>query len=294
MKKFYLLILSVVFFANIIEAKNNDEELQDGVYKLNGVVGLNLSQTALSNWSAGGENSVAGTGYLNASLRRKSGKWLWSNNLALEYGLTYTESNGTQKVSDKIDFSTQLGYKATDKWYYTVMGDLKTQFYKGYKYPDKSRYISKFFAPAYSNISVGMEYRPNDFYSVYISPLAGKMTFVQDDYLSSIGAFGVDTGDKFRAQFGAYVKARAQKTIMENVKLISSVDFYTAYDSSFGNVDINWDLMLSMKINKFLSATVNTTLKYDDDVKSVNAEGIQKGPKVQFKEMLGIGVAYNF
>lgn len=294
MKKFYLLILSVVFFANIIEAKNNDEELQDGVYKLNGVVGLNLSQTALSNWSAGGENSVAGTGYLNASLRRKSGKWLWSNNLALEYGLTYTESNGTQKVSDKIDFSTQLGYKATDKWYYTVMGDLKTQFYKGYKYPDKSHYISKFFAPAYSNISVGMEYRPNDFYSVYISPLAGKMTFVQDDYLSSIGAFGVDPGDKFRAQFGAYVKARAQKTIMENVKLISSVDFYTAYDSSFGNVDINWDLMLSMKINKFLSATVNTTLKYDDDVKSVNAEGIQKGPKVQFKEMLGIGVAYNF
>lgn len=294
MKKFYLLILSVVFFANIIEAKNNDEELQDGVYKLNGVVGLNLSQTALSNWSAGGENSVAGTGYLNASLRRKSGKWLWSNNLALEYGLTYTESNGTQKVSDKIDFSTQLGYKATDKWYYTIMGDLKTQFYKGYKYPDKSRYISKFFAPAYSNISVGMEYRPNDFYSVYISPLAGKMTFVQDDYLSSIGAFGVDPGDKFRAQFGAYVKARAQKTIMENVKLISSVDFYTAYDSSFGNVDINWDLMLSMKINKFLSATVNTTLKYDDDVKSVNAEGIQKGPKVQFKEMLGIGVAYNF
>lgn len=294
MKKFYLLILSVVFFANIIEAKNNDEELQDGVYKLNGVVGLNISQTALSNWSAGGENSVAGTGYLNASLRRKSGKWLWSNNLALEYGLTYTESNGTQKVSDKIDFSTQLGYKATDKWYYTVMGDLKTQFYKGYKYPDKSHYISKFFAPAYSNISVGMEYRPNDFYSVYISPLAGKMTFVQDDYLSSIGAFGVDPGDKFRAQFGAYVKARAQKTIMENVKLISSVDFYTAYDSSFGNVDINWDLMLSMKINKFLSATVNTTLKYDDDVKSVNAEGIQKGPKVQFKEMLGIGVAYNF
>lgn len=293
MRKIFLLVLAGFFVCNI-DAQDNEKELKDGVFKLNGVTGLNLSQTALSNWSAGGENSVAGTGYLNASLNRKSGKWLWSNNLALEYGLTYTESHGTQKVSDKIDFTTQLGYKATDKWYYTVMGDLKTQFYKGYKYPDKSRYISKFFAPAYSNISIGMEYRPNNFYSVYISPLAGKMTFVQDDYLSSIGAFGVDRGDKFRAQFGAYLKARAEKTIMENVKLISSVDFYTAYDSSFGNVDINWDLMLSMKINKFLSATVNTTLKYDDDVKSVNDEGIQKGPKVQFKEMLGIGIAYNF
>lgn len=174
------------------------------------------------------------------------------------------------------------------------MGDFKSQFYKGYNYPDKTNYISKFFAPAYSNLSLGLEYRPNTIFSVYLSPVAGKFTFVQDDYLSDLGAFGVDPGDKFRAELGAYLKARAEKDVMENVKVISTVDFFTAYDSSFGNVDVNWDLLISLKINKFLSASVNTTLKYDDDVKNVRKDGTLEGPKVQFKEVVGLGLAYNF
>ena len=290
------LFFTVAFFilAMGVYAQNDKDKLEDGKWYLKGVTGLNASQTAVSNWSAGGENAMAGTSYLNGSLVRKSGIWLFSNALALEYGLTNTKSLGTQKTSDKIDFTTQLGYSTNNKWYYTIMGDFKSQFYKGYNYPDKTNYISKFFAPAYSNISIGFEYRPNTSYSLYLSPLAGKLTFVEDDYLSSIGAFGVDPGDKFKAELGAYFKAHAEKTLMENVKAISTLDFFTAYDKSFGNVDVNWDLLISMKINKVLSASVNTTLKYDDDVKIVNEDGTTGGPKVQFKEMIGVGIAYNF
>lgn len=289
-------LLAIVFLGLTIGANAQDDKdkLEDGKWNLKGVAGVNISQTSVSNWSAGGENAMAGTAYLNGSLVRKSGNWLFSNALALEYGLTNTKSLGTQKVSDKIDFTTQLGYTTDNKWYYTIMGDFKSQFYKGYNYPDKKNYISKFFAPAYSNLSLGLEYRPNTIFSVYLSPIAGKFTFVEDDYLSGLGAFGVDPGDKFRAELGAYLKARAEKDIMENVKVISTVDFFTAYDSSFGNVDVNWDLLISMKINKFLSASVNTTLKYDDDVKNVRKDGTLEGPKVQFKEMLGVGLAYNF
>lgn len=280
------------------EIKVEKDTLKDGQFYLNGVTGFNLSQVALSNWSAGGESAYAGNIYLNGTLVRKSGNWLWANALALDYGLTRTETQGTQKVSDKLDFTTQLGYTTNNKWYYTIMGDFKTQFYKGYNYPDKEHYISKFMAPGYSNISLGLEYRPNESYSVYLSPVAGKFTFVQDDYLSDLGAFGVDPGDKFRAELGMYLKARAQKTLMENVTAITSVDFFTAYNKSFGNIDINWDLLISMKINKFLSASINTTLKYDDDVKVLktaeDGTEIKKGPKVQFKEMLGVGVAYSF
>lgn len=293
MKRLFLIALLGLSVIGV-RAQDDKEELVDGKWNLKGVTGLNMSQTAVKNWSAGGENALAGNIYLNGSLTRKSGNWLWTNTLALDYGLTRTDSKGVQKVSDKIEFSTELGYKATEKWYYTVMGDLKTQFYKGYNYPDKSQYISKFFAPAYSNISAGMQYRPNNNYMVYFSPVAGKLTFVEDDDLSRVGAFGVDPGDKFKAEFGAYLKARAEKTLMENVNVISTIDFFTAYDKTFGNVDINWDLMVSMKINKFLSATINTTLKYDDDVRSVDDDGNPRGPRVQFKEMLGIGVAYNF
>lgn len=294
MKRTTFIMCFALFISGIYAQEAKKDELVNGKWYVKGVTGLNTSQTAMSNWSAGGENSIAGTAYLNGSLKRKSGNWLWSNALSLEYGITNTKSLGTQKASDKIDFTTQLGYSTDNRWFYTVMGDFKSQFYKGYNYPDKAQYISKFFAPAYSNLSIGMDYRPNNNYSVYLSPVAGKLTFVEDDYLSSIGAFGVDKGDKFRAQLGAYLKARAEKGIMENVNLISTIDFFTAYDSSFGNVDINWDILVSMKINKYLTATLNTTLKYDDDVKSINDSGDPEGPKVQFKEMFGLGVAYNF
>ena len=57
---------------------------------------------------------------------------------------------------------------------------------------------------------------------------------------------------------------------------------------------MNWDVLINMKINKYLNATLNTTLKYDNDVKTFNDEGKKRGAKVQFKDILGSGVAYNF
>ena len=121
-----------------------------------------------------------------------------------------------------------------------------------------------------------------------------KMTFVTDDYLSDLGAFGVDPGDHFKIEGGAFVKARAELPVMENVNLITTADFFTPYSKDFGNIDVNWDVLISMKINKVLSATINTTLKYDNDVKTFDDNGVKKGAKVQFKEVLGIGLAYNF
>lgn len=293
MKRVYLAVaLAMVSLAGY--GQTDDKGYEEGKWVLKGITGINMSQTAVSNWSAGGENSLAGNAYLNGSLTHKSGHWLWINNLGLDYGLTKTKSLGVQKTSDKIAFSTQLGYKASEKWYYTAMADLNTQFYKGYNYPDKSHYISKFFAPAYSNVSLGMDFRPKSNYSLYLSPLAGKLTFVEDDYLANEGAFGVDPGDHFKAELGAYIKVKAEQKIMENVDLITSVDFFTPYDKQIGNVDVNWDVLVNMKINKYLSATLNTTLKYDNDVKTINDDGEKHGAKVQFKEVLGIGVAYNF
>ena len=134
-------------------------------------------------------------------------------------------------------------------------------------------------------------------------------TFVKDGYLSNEGAFGVDPGDRFRAEIGAYIyiKAKAEQKIMENVNLITNVDFFTPYNKQFGNVDVNWDVLINMKINKYLNATLKIKMpesgesnadlrphKYDNDVKTFNDEGKKRGAKVQFKDILGIGVAYNF
>ena len=293
MKRIYIVMLFAAL-ATITYAQTDDKGYQEGAWVLKGVTGLNMSQTAMANWSAGGENSIAGNAYLNASLTHKKGNWLWVTNMVLDYGLSKTKSQGMRKSSDKIGLSTQLGYSTDNVWFYTLMGDLNTQFAKGYDYPDKEHQISNFFAPAYSNIALGMEWRPKSNYSLLLSPVSTKMTFVTDDYLSDLGAFGVDPGDHFKIEGGAFVKARAELPVMENVNLITTADFFTPYSKDFGNIDVNWDVLISMKINKVLSATINTTLKYDNDVKTFDDNGVKNGAKVQFKEVLGIGLAYNF
>ncbi len=112
------------------------------------------------------------------------------------------------------------------------------------------------------------------------------MTFVEDDYLSEIGSFGVDPGDRFK-EMRRLSEGRAEMPLMENVSMITTADFFTPYSSQFGNVDVNWDVLISMKINKFLSATINTTLKYDNDVKTFEEDGTKEGRKFSSKKYWG-------
>jgi hypothetical protein len=213
----------------------------------------------------------------------------------MEYGLVKQGDEGVRKSIDKIEYNTKYGYKNGGNWYYTALLDFKTQFAKGYKYGDvEDVKISNFLAPAYINLSIGMDYKPNEVFSAYFSPVTGKMTIVNDDDLSDKGAFGVDPGDSFRSEFGAFSKMTLNKDIMENVNLKSTLDLFTNYSESFGNIDITWEVMLNMKINNFLTATVNTSLVYDDDVDYFNEEGVNKGPRIQFKEIIGVGLAYKF
>lgn len=274
------------------------QETQDTSYwKKGGMASLSFSQTSLSNWSGGGDNAISTNLQLNLFANYTKAKNAWDNTLKLEYGLLKQGDAGTRKSIDKIDFVTKYGHQASKKWYYSALLDFKTQFAKGYNYGknegDMDQKVSNFLAPAYILLSLGMDYKPNETFSAYLSPITGKTTIVNDDDLSDAGAFGVDKGDKIRNEFGALSKLTLKKTIAKNVDLKSTLDLFTAYDT-FGNIDVNWDLMINMKVNEFLTASINTTLVYDDDVVYTDKEGNPKGVKVQFKEVLGIGLAYKF
>ncbi len=294
MKKSFYLVALLLFTATFnIQAEEDAEEQKKWV--LDGVAGINASQTSLTNWSGGGENSLAGNAYLNGTLNYAKDKWAWDNALVLDYGLARTSSTGVRKSTDKIDFASKLGYKAVEKLFYTALFDFKTQFTDGYKYDGDDRHrISNFMAPAYGTISLGLDYKPTDKFSLYFSPIAGKMTWVRDKEFSDAGMFGVDPGDRFKGEFGAYLKTQYKVSPFENVDIVSKADFFTAYDKNFGNIDIDWDLMIGMKVNKYLSATFNTTLRYDDDVDFIDENGEHKGPRVQFRQILGVGLAYKF
>ena len=188
-------------------------------------------------------------------------------------------------------------YKASSLWAYAAELNFKSQFYKGYgKYPveDETKYISKFMAPGYLISSVGVNYtHPREDFKVLLSPMSEKMTFVTDRRLSDEGTYGVDQGKKVFAEFGALAKATYSKKFTENVLFGTELLLTSAY-RTFGNVDMDWRLSLDWKLNKYFTFKANTYLLYDDDIKFVDKDGTRKGPRVQFKEVIGLGFGYIF
>ena len=260
----------------------------------NGLAGFNLSQTAFTNWSAGGENTVADNIYFNGSLSYKKDKLSWTNDLSANYGQNFTDNNGWRKSIDNLNFASKLGHQITETVYYAALLDFKSQLADGYKYTDDDKtLVSKFLTPSYLTLSVGIDYKPNSHIAVYYSPVAGKLTMVTDTLLSE--AYGIDAGKKVKPQPGSIFKVNVDYTFFEDkVTLKSVLDLFTAYDDTFGKVDVNWDVLIGYNLTKLLTLTFQSTLKYDDDIKTVDSEGNIRGAKVQFKEMVGLGISYKF
>jgi len=281
-------------------------------WKIGGVVSVNGQQVSLTNWSAGGNNSISVAGLVNIFAKYKKGKSTWDNNLELGYGvINQGASKKWWKNDDKIQFSSKFGHQIKKSWYLTALADFRTQFTNGYNYPNDSIYISKFMAPGYALAAIGFDYKPNDKFSVFIAPVTGKFTFVNDDSLARYGAFGVQKeirdpyqGGKItqnylthREEFGAYLKMQYRTKVMENITFETILELFSNYMNNPQNVDVNWTTLTTFKVNKFISATLSTQLIYDDDIKVLRSSGDQKGtfgPDVQFKQVLGVGFSYKF
>ncbi len=289
MKKLKL-IIGLIMVAALTFAQDPAEG--DTLWKVTGVTSLSISQLSLTNWAAGGENSLSGNVLLKISPDYDDGTINWDNDLTLGFGLLKQGDNDMDKSDDQIELSSKFGYRASKNWFYTALLSFKTQFADGYSYPeDVKTKISGFMTPAYLNISLGFDYKPTDGFSLLIAPISSKMTFVMDETLSNEGAYGVPVGNSFRGEFGAYIKLAYKKEILKNVLLDTKVDFFSNYVENPQYVDVNWDLLLTFKVNEFISATLMTQLIYDYDIKF----GPEPGePKVQFKELFGLGLAYNF
>ncbi len=274
-----------------------------------GTTALNFSQVYLQNWAAGGQSSVSGTAMVNLFANYKSGNMTWDNTLDLAYGILRQGDQGVViKTDDRIDFMSKYGKKATEKWYYSGLVNFRTQFAPGYQIadgiPDQNNIISDLLAPAYTLAALGMDYKPSQKFTAFISPATYKLTIVMNDSLASIGAFGVDPGENIRHEIGGYVRMGYTNEIVENVSLTTRIDFFSNYLNNPENVDVNWEVLISMKVNKFLSATITTQLMYDDDITLQKKDPVfdtegnmidsGRGPGVQFKEVLGIGFNYKF
>lgn len=265
--------------------------------------GLNINEVAFVNWNAGGDNSVSALASFRFARNYKFRYLNWDNEAQLRYGMNAQEGRKLRKTDDQLRLSTTISFRkdTITSWYYSVKANFNTQFSNGFKYPDRENPISRFMAPGYLFVGMGTSYiPPKDKFNLYISPATMKSTFVLDETLSNLGSFGVEKGENVFLELGFLVTNTWEKEIMKNVLMKHRVNLYTDYVRSFGNIDVDWEMNFNLKVNQYINANIGTHVIFDDDIKFdevVAEDGTIVDPgisRIQFKQLLGVGILYNF
>jgi hypothetical protein len=297
----FLIGFSTLLLGQVMDAEEklrtqNSDTIQG--WRRGGVTTLNLAQTSLINWAAGGQNSFSVNGLLSLFANYKRDATVWDNSLDIGYGILKQENADYMKTDDKFDFLSKYGREAFGDFYYAALVNFRTQMTEGYNYgeTDTTR-ISDLLAPAYLLGAIGLDYKPNKNFSAFVAPLTGKITIVNDQVLADQGAFGVEPGKKSKTEMGGYIRLIYTRNdftmeLLRNVSFTSKVDFFSNYLDKPQNIDVNWETQIALKVNRFLSVNINTHLIYDDDI-DIIVDG-SPTQTVQFKEILAVGFSYQF
>jgi hypothetical protein len=311
-KNFYLIALLAI--CQISCAQIIRTTLPDTIsnWKSTNKVGFDISQISFVNWSAGGNNSVSGLFKGNFNRDYETAKINWKNEVIFRYGINKQEGEELRKTDDEFQINSTFSHRnnTLSKWYYAGKFNFNTQFSNGYAYPNTNLAISKPFAPAYFFLGIGAEYLLKESnFKLYLSPLTHKTTLVLSQRLADEGAFGVSKaafdengnillrGKKSRTEIGVLVTSEWKTELYKNMMLNHRITLYSDYLNNFGNIDVNWQIQIEMTINEYVKASIGTQLIYDDDIKTKKQiENIQvtSGPKIQLKQIMGIGLVYEF
>lgn len=313
--KYSLSLFAILFFVNLSFSQDIIiTKLPDTIthWKIHNKVGLDIAETAFKNWNAGGTNAISGLVKGNFTRSYHYQNLKWHNELIVRFGVNKQDGERIRKTEDQMQLNATFGYQrdTISNWFYSTKFNFNTQFTDGFSYPNTDKAISKFFAPAYVFFGVGTEYfNKNEKLNLYFSPLTQKTTLVLDQRLANEGAFGVDKaqydgngnlvvkGKKIRTELGILITGKHKTEIYDDVFIENRVVFYTDYLNNFGNIDVNWQMQLDLVVNKYISANIGTHIIYDDDInakKEVDGKQLTLGPRLQLKQLLGVGMMYEF
>lgn len=278
--------LLVVAFLMAILSVNAQETVKDTVkhWTKKGNISLLFNQSSYNKqWLGGGTSNVAGNFGLNYDFNYKNGDVVWDNKFILAYGLSKIKGDAkTAKTDDRLELNSLWGKTASGQWYYSIFFNFKSQLDTGF---DKNNMkISHFFSPAYFQFGPGMLWKKSNNLSVNFAPAAAKLIVVHNHFTDLGPSFGVLQGDNSRFEFGASVSAYYKFSVMANVSIENRLNLYSNYLDTPQNVDVDYQMNVVMKINKYLSANVALQAIYDDN--SIQA--------VQMREVFGLGVNYGF
>ena len=268
-------------------------------WRLGGKIAIDATQMALHNWIKGGENTITLLSTVELYANYKRGPHVWQNNGIFKYGAIRQGKKSMRTNEDKINITSNYGYHAFKKFYYSAQLEFKSQFGPIYEYNGnvKTRLASRFMAPATLTIGTGLEYKLNEHNSITVSPLTSKNTFVVSDSVSH-SRYNVDDDRYVRSETGLYLKWVYKNKFWKNIEVNSVAEFFSNYFHKPQNVDVDWNLELVFPINYNVRATITTEMIYDDDqeipVKDADGKQIGTTKGLQFKELLKLGIIFRF
>ncbi len=316
----FLLIITLIAGKTVAQTKDSivsvpvviQVPVETSPWTKKNMIGFDINEIAFVNWSAGGVSSVSGLLKTNFSRIYNKKNIKWGNELIMRYGLNKQDGIELRKTDDVFQFNSTFGYRrdTLSNWYHSAKFTFNTQFTNGYNYPNTDLPISRAFAPAYTFLGIGAEYSNKEKkINLYISPLTMKNTLVLDQRLADQGAFGVDKavydvdgnllrhGKRSRTELGMLFTSHYKAELFKNILLENRLNLYTDYLNNFGNIDVDWQLQLDLVVNQYVKANIGFNMIYDDDIKAKeqrDGEQVTLGPKVQLKQMLGVGMVYSF
>ncbi len=267
-------------------------------WTLRGNGSFGFTQTSLSNWAKGGESSMTLLMISKYDANYSKDKVKWENSGEFRYGISKSKTRGLEKNDDKIEFQSRFGYSAFKKWFYSAEANFRTQVARGYSYPEMSKPISAFMAPGYLTMSIGLDYKPNKNFSLFLAPFTSKTTYVNDTALINPTTYGLEPGTKKLWEPGIIVKANWRQELSDNIIYETKGEFFNNYRYTFQKFAFEWEQVLTMRVNRLINAKIMTQLIYDYNTKFpiLDSKGVEIGrtPKWQFKELLTIGLNFRF
>lgn len=264
-------------------------------WKKGGLYGINISQGSLNNWAAGGDDfSLSVNSVLSLFAFYKNGKHSWDNTLDFNLGYVNTTSLGSRKNDDRFDILSKYGYEIAPKLNIAGLVNFRTQFFDGFTYDgdNNKTFSSTFLSPGYLLTSVGLDYKPVEGLSIFVSPITSRWIFVMDDTLSAKGLYGVDSSKHSANEIGAFASISYIKDINKILSYKGRLDLFSNYKKNPQNVDLTMSNVLNIKLSKVLSATYSLDLIYDDDVRLFGKNKTSAG--LQVKSLIGIGLLLKF
>ena len=250
-----------------------------------------FSQNYVSpNWYQGGNSNLSVLGILSGQLNYDNKKSIqWENNAEWRMGFNTVTGDSLRSLStndDVLKINSKLGIKADGNWFYSGSVDFSTQFFNSYKGVNSPVMKASFLTPVRLNVGFGFDYKYKKLLSLMISPVAFKYIYMNDNEGIDPNLFGIKTGENSLSEVGSSLKAVLSYAPVREIQIDSNMSFYTNYKK----VEIDWELVCNLTINRFLSTRISFNPRYDNTV----IEKVGEKAKLQFKQFMSVGFSHKF